>query len=185
MLHLKLLSIFLINNRHVSSKLAAKFEKLHDHREAAARVLGRFFKSRLIGVRVRKERKIRYKAATIIQAVQRGRISRKLDTRLKKQAALVRDWLNAFKQERVTPLMNAEESKNFYLQVESNFSTKKRVERHKKTNVSDLPKAIREGPLFDPHAIPDYAALAHKVCGVFLFVWFLFIYPITSLVGVL
>jgi len=121
---------------------------------------------------VRKERKIRYRAATIIQAVQRGRISRKLDTRLKKQAALVRDWLTAFKQERVTSLMNAEESKNFYLQVESNFSTKKRVERHKKTNVSDLPKAIREGPLFDPHAIPDYAALAHKV---FAF-WFGFMY---------
>lgn len=122
----------------------------------------------MIGVRVRKTRILRYKAAVVLQSLQRGRISRKLDTRLKRQALLVRDWLSSFKQERVSALMDAKESKKFYLQVESNFSTKKRMERHKKTNVSDLPKPIREGPLFDHNVIPDYAALAHKV-GFFFF----------------
>jgi len=155
----------LLVRKVVKKVLAEKFEKLHDNRGAAHAVLRKFFLSRLIGIRMDKASKLRYASVVRLQAWQRGRSARKFDTRLRMQAALVRNWLSAFKEERVLPLMNAEQAPNFYSQVDPLPASKERPERHRKTGASDLPKAIREGPLFDHTAVPDYAAQARSdVC---------------------
>mmetsp|Transcript_17023 Transcript_17023/g.22081 ORF Transcript_17023/g.22081 Transcript_17023/m.22081 type:complete len:718 (-) Transcript_17023:271-2424(-) len=152
----------LLVRKVVKKVLAEKFEKLHDNRGAAHAVLRKFFLSRLIGIRMDKASKLRYASVVRLQAWQRGRSARKFDTRLRMQAALVRNWLSAFKEERVLPLMNAEQAPNFYSQVDPLPASKERPERHRKTGASDLPKAIREGPLFDHTAVPDYAAQARS-----------------------
>lgn len=97
--------------------MAEKLSILHDYRQAAQAILGRYFRWRLLLRRLEKSRKLRARAVVLIQAVFRGKKARKLQASMRLQAALVKDWLSAFRLERVPALMGASEASSFYLQV--------------------------------------------------------------------
>jgi len=138
--------------------VGARIQEMRQGRNKALWALTRIVQSFLYRLRHKKMTILRTNSATYVQKMFRGFLARSLDTRLRIQHKLVRDWVTSFKNERVGPLTDSTEVRDFYLTLEPRHQPPPRMERHAKTSLTDLPWSVRNGPLFDNEVmVPDYS----------------------------